>query len=125
MPTMNQIQAEIAAAMNPTSDDQKAQRMADAFKPLAEMGQRRQFWPKPITFDRSLFVVLRHFGDLGMEGHSEPYSTRETIAAEIVVGEIDRVVAVFEMNPVEGWSRDCTADVAELVEAMQLQRAAE
>jgi hypothetical protein len=89
------------------------------------MTERRQFWPKPITFDHSQFVVLRHFGDLGMESICNPEMTRETIAADIAVGEIDRVVAVFEFNAVEGWSRDITADIAEMVEAVRMQRAAE
>lgn len=80
------------------------------------MTQRPQFWPKPINFDRPQFMVVRNFGDLGLESVTHPNEdTRESIIEDIATGQIDRVVAVFELNPVEGWSRDLTAEIAEAV----------
>lgn len=54
MPTMNQIQAEIAAVMQAT-DDQKAQQIVEAFKPLAQMAKPK---PNPIR-DAHAFMVQR------------------------------------------------------------------
>lgn len=85
----------------------------------------QQFFPTPIRFDRSLYMVVRHFGDLGMESHTNPDDTRESIVADIVTGQIDRVVAVIEVNPVEGWSRNCTAEIKDMVEVTKMLRAAE
>lgn len=85
---------------------------------------RRQFWPKPINFDHSLFMVIRNFGDLGMESVTQPTDTRESIVKDIATGQTDRVVAVFELNPVEKWSRDITADIAEAVIMFNAKRAA-
>ena len=83
------------------------------------MTTRQQFWPKPINFDKSLFAVIRHFGDIGMESVTDPDATRDSIVSDIASGQIDRVVAVHEYNPVEKWSRDITADIAEAVTAVR------
>ena len=86
---------------------------------------RPQFWPKPLSFDRSLFCVVQHFGPLGMQSVMTPDTdTRESIIEDIATGQHENVVAVFELNPVEKWSRDITADIAEAVIEFNAKRAA-
>lgn len=91
------------------------------------MTTRPQFWPKPITLpDHSLFIVMRDFGRHGLESVSEPDMTRDSLIADIATGQIEQpIVYIIECNPREGWSRDITADIAEAVEAVRHQRAAE
>lgn len=83
------------------------------------------FFPHTVRFDRSLYTVIRHFGDLGMESVTNPDVTREDIVADIATGQLDRVVSVIEFNPVEGWCRDCTHEVKDMVRVTQLLQAAE
>lgn len=73
------------------------------------------------SFPGPLFLVIRDFGKLGFESVTHPEDTREGIVLDIASGQIDRVVAVIESNPSEGWSRDITDDVRAEVE----QRVAE
>lgn len=76
-------------------------------------------------FDRSLFTVIRDYGKLGLESQPlEPTVTAEQIAADIASGQIDRVVAVIEFNPIEGWSSDITVSIAEQVDALMALRTA-
>lgn len=74
------------------------------------------------TWDRSLFTVMRNFGDIGLESISTPEMTRESLIADIASGQIDRVVLVTEHNPFEGWSRDITSDVLDAAEEIVAAR---
>jgi hypothetical protein len=49
--------------------------------------------------DRSHFVVMNDYANQGHEAIVDPALTRADI------------VAVFEFNPVEGWSRNVTDDI--------------
>lgn len=86
---------------------------------------RRTLPPAPPKFDRSLFVVMRDFGAIGLESVCRPEEGRAEIIADIASGQIDRVVAVFEFNPVEGWSRNVTSEIADFVEQARRLDAAE
>lgn len=71
----------------------------------------------PHPFSRSilpaapLFIVMRDFGKLGFESVTSPDATRESIANDIVTGQIDRVAYVIEVDGREGTSRDVTDEI--------------
>lgn len=67
------------------------------------------------SFDCSQFVVTRDFGALGLESVMHPEATMNSVAFDIVAGQIDRVVSVVEFNVVEGWARDITDDIRDAV----------
>jgi hypothetical protein len=86
---------------------------------------RPQFWPKPLNFDFTHFVVVQDFGVHGFQSVTTPFEdTRKSIIADIATGQFENVVAVFELNPVEGTSKVITADIAEAVIEFNAKRAA-
>lgn len=69
-------------------------------------------------FDRSIFVVVCHLifvdGRLGeMITHELDFDyDRNVLVNDLKTSAIENPVKVFEFNPVEGWSRDISEDVA-------------
>ena len=47
-------------------------------------------------------------------------ATEDKIAADIAEGQIEHALAVFSFNPIEGWARDISEDVAYKVLILQL-----
>ena len=82
--------------------------------PHAPFAQHRRF-------ERPIYVVLRDFGKLGIEGVTDPSDTRETIINDIASGQIDRVISVTEIIGSE--ASDITEIIRDAVEA-RVQRAA-
>lgn len=65
-----------------------------------------------LNLDRSYFTVISRLcsGTL-VQPELEPDWTRTDVASMARGGQFDTVLAIFEHNPVEGWSADITADV--------------
>lgn len=65
-----------------------------------------------INTDRSFFTVLSQLpsGSI-VQPEMEIEWNRETVASLALEGQFDTVLAIFEYNPVEGWSADITADI--------------
>ena len=78
--------------------------------PHAPFAQHRRF-------ERPVYVVLRDFGKLGIEGVTDPSDTRETIINGLINQQIDRVTCILEIY--EGRSTDVTDDFREAVIARQ------
>jgi hypothetical protein len=75
--------------------------------------------------DRSLFIITRDFGALGLESVTDPNATLGSIINDIATGQIDRVAFIVECNAHEGWSKDCTDDILDAAEdAARARRAA-
>jgi hypothetical protein len=66
--------------------------------------------------DVSFFALLVDHGPHGLSlvERNIPDS-RADVIVDIINGEYHRVRNVFEFNPVEGWSRDISADIAQAV----------
>jgi hypothetical protein len=96
----------------------------NAFNATREACRDVRAYQRKRTWDRSLFVVMRDFGKIGMESVTNPEMTRESLIADIASGQIDRVVLVTELNPVEGWASDITSDVLDAAEAIVSARIA-
>lgn len=65
-----------------------------------------------LNLDRSYFTVIsRLFSGTLVQPELEPDWTRKEVEKMARAGQFDTVLAIFEHNPVEGWSADITADV--------------
>ena len=71
----------------------------------------------PLNFDNSIFaVIVRMRGEPVMiERTLEDAASLPQTVIDIARGQIEDVEAIIEFNPVEGWSRIITADVAEQI----------
>jgi hypothetical protein len=66
--------------------------------------------------NRSFVIVLgRHASGNGIYIAQHFAATIEEAVLLVATGEISDPLNVFEFNPVEGWSRDISADVAQIV----------
>jgi hypothetical protein len=97
---------------------------AAAFRSVQQHGKlvrpEQLAWSRNVAYpelDRDFCIVLADFGQGGQAFlETEPRdATFERAVADIIEGQVDRVVAVVQLNPSEGWSRDVTEDTAQAV----------
>ncbi|MCA1381319.1 hypothetical protein [Bradyrhizobium sp. BRP23] len=66
--------------------------------------------------DRDIYLVLEDFGarvGCAWRETDEAYTDLETILQDIISGQYAYPLRIVCFNPVEGWSRDATAEVAD------------
>ena len=68
---------------------------------------------KPNPYDREFYVihVAHKSGDYSPE-QNVCEMTEKQVVKDILTGQHENVVAVFAFNPIEGWSRDVSEDIA-------------
>ncbi len=66
------------------------------------------------NLDTTINVVLADFGSFGRAyvERRDDKSDLESTVCDILSGDIERPLAVYALNPAEGWSRDVSAHVA-------------
>jgi hypothetical protein len=65
--------------------------------------------------DQTVYLVVDDLGRLGRvfrEADLEA-TDRETVIQELLDGQYSNPIGVFGFNPLEGWARDVSADVAQ------------
>lgn len=67
-----------------------------------------------MNIDKQIYIVLRQFESkiYIRERELSDSMNRQKLVNEIVSGELDDVVQVWEFNPFEKWSNDISADIA-------------
>jgi hypothetical protein len=63
----------------------------------------------PNEYDQNVYLVVDDFGRLG------PGTDLETIIVDLLDGQYHYPIGVFGFNTAEGWSRDVSTDVAEIL----------
>jgi hypothetical protein len=65
-------------------------------------------------FDVTVYIVLDDFGHLGSSYREtdEAKADVETVITNMLAREYNKPLRVVEFNTAEGWSRDCSEDVA-------------
>ena len=66
------------------------------------------------SFDVTVYLVLDDFGRLGRSYREtdESKADVETVISNMLAGEYNKPIRVVEFNTAEGWSRDCSEDIA-------------
>jgi hypothetical protein len=66
------------------------------------------------SFDVAVYLVLDDFGRLGRSYREtdEAKADVETVISNMLAGEYNKPIRVVEFNTAEGWSRDCSEDIA-------------
>jgi hypothetical protein len=82
-----------------------------------ELSMRKAWTPSivPSGTDRNIYLVV---DDLGRHGRvwrevDAEHTDLETVITDLLDGQYSNPVHVFGFNPVEGWSRDVSEDVAQ------------
>jgi hypothetical protein len=92
--------------------------MSGPFNALAEVCADVRNWQRRHTWDKSLFVVMVDYGKFGVESITKPDMTRASLIKDIFDGQFERIIGIFELNPVEQWSRDITSEILDEVEVL-------
>ncbi|WP_439371553.1 hypothetical protein [Bradyrhizobium sp. DASA03120] len=66
--------------------------------------------------DRDFYIVLEDFHDGAAFRETDEGIDLSTLIDDLLAGQYDRVLRVVAFNPVEGWSRDASEDVARELE---------
>jgi hypothetical protein len=66
------------------------------------------------SFDVTVYLVLDDFGRLGRSYRETDEAKADvgTVITNMIAGEYSKPLRVVEFNTAEGWSRDCSEDVA-------------
>jgi len=66
------------------------------------------------SFDVTVYIVLDDFGQLGRSYREtdEAKADVETVISNMLAGEYSKPLRAVEFNTTEGWSRDCSEDIA-------------
>ena len=67
--------------------------------------------------DRDFYIVLQDFSRGAAFCETDEGIDHDTIISELLSGQYGRVLRVVAFNPVEGWSRDASEDIAYELEA--------
>lgn len=62
--------------------------------------------------DKDFYIVLEEFGDGAAFRETDEGIDHATLIDDLLSGQYDRVLRVVAFNPVEGWSRDASEDIA-------------
>jgi hypothetical protein len=80
--------------------------------------QRSESPPLTPGDDVTVYLVLDDFGNLGRASEAdEEKADKETVIRDLLCGQYTNPVRVVVISPVEGWSRDVSADIAREVAA--------
>ncbi len=81
---------------------------------IAALDTRRTPPMSPTASNTTINVVLADFGRFGRVyvERRDDQSDLESTVCDILSGDIERPLAVYALNPAEGWSRDVSAHVA-------------
>ncbi|WP_439399233.1 hypothetical protein ACRQ5Q_17775 [Bradyrhizobium sp. PMVTL-01] len=66
--------------------------------------------------DKDFYLVLEEFRDGAAFRETDEGIDHSTLIDDLLSGQYDRVLRVVAFNPVEGWSRDASEDVARELE---------
>lgn len=66
--------------------------------------------------DKDFYLVLEDFRDGASFRETDESTDHPTLIADLLAGQYDRVLRVVAFNPVEGWSRDASEDIARELE---------
>ncbi|OPY95780.1 hypothetical protein A5906_07380 [Bradyrhizobium sacchari] len=66
--------------------------------------------------DKDFYLVLEEFRDGAAFRETDEGIDYSTLIDDLLTGQYDRVLRVVAFNPVEGWSRDASEDVARELE---------
>ncbi|WP_439400491.1 hypothetical protein ACRQ5Q_44135 (plasmid) [Bradyrhizobium sp. PMVTL-01] len=66
--------------------------------------------------DKDFYIVLDDFRDGAAFRETDEGIDHSTLISDLLTGQYDRVLRVVALNPVEGWSRDASEDIARELE---------
>ena len=66
--------------------------------------------------DKDFYLVLEEFRDGAAFRETDEGIDHSTLISDLLAGQYDQVLRVVAFNPVEGWSRDASEDVARELE---------
>src|SRR5436190_23687131 len=66
--------------------------------------------------DRDIYIVLEDFRSGAAWRETDEETDYPTLIKDLLTGQYDQPLRVVAFNPVEGWSRDASWDVAEELE---------
>jgi hypothetical protein len=66
--------------------------------------------------DKDFYLVLEEFGNGAAFRDTDESIDYHTLITDLLTGQYDQVLRVVAFNPVEGWSRDASEDVAHELE---------
>jgi hypothetical protein len=67
--------------------------------------------------DKDCYLVLENFRSGAVFRETDEGVTYITLIDDLLTGQYDQVQRIVAFNPVEGWSRDASEDVASALEA--------
>ncbi|SFV19444.1 hypothetical protein [Bradyrhizobium arachidis] len=62
--------------------------------------------------DKDFYLVLEEFRDGAAFRETDEGVTYSTLIGDMLTGQYDQVLRIVAFNPVEGWSRDVSEDIA-------------
>ncbi|WP_271585658.1 hypothetical protein [Bradyrhizobium sp. CCBAU 45389] len=66
--------------------------------------------------DKDFYIVLEDFQDGAAFRETDEGIDHCTLIGDLLAGQYDRVLRAVAFNPVEGWSRDASEDIARKLE---------
>ncbi|WP_439370908.1 hypothetical protein [Bradyrhizobium sp. DASA03120] len=66
--------------------------------------------------DKDFYIVVEDFRDGAAFRETDEGIDHSTLIEDLLTGQYDRVLRVVAFNPVEGWSRDASEDIAHELE---------